>query len=110
MAGALDPGWISTRPQRHADDATMRALGAVDDDGDIVEQPSRRTPARGAATPVLPAASPLVDCVTGRSFEDNQEAPTAAGGDAEHVGGVAAHALGPQAADRLREYAAGAPR
>ncbi len=54
----------------------MRALGAIDDDGNIIEQPYYKTPPQGAATSVLPAASPLVDGVTGRYFEDNQEAPT----------------------------------
>ncbi|MFC8370883.1 SDR family NAD(P)-dependent oxidoreductase [Streptomyces sp. NPDC057239] len=108
-ANALNPGWISTDLQRHVDDATMRALGAMDDDGDIIEQPCYKTPAQGAATSVLPAASPLVDGVTGRYFEDNQEAPTVAG-DEEPVGGVAAHAPDPRAADRLWEYATDALR
>lgn len=109
-ANALNPGWISTNLQRHVDDATMRALEAMDDDGNIIEQPYYKTPAQGAATSVLLAASPLVDGVTGRYFEDNQEAPTVTGGDAEQVGGVAAHALDPRAADRLWEYATDAMR
>ncbi|MFD7463210.1 SDR family NAD(P)-dependent oxidoreductase [Streptomyces tendae] len=106
-ANALNPGWISTNLQRHVDDATMRALGAMDDDGNIIEQPYYKTPLQGAATSVLLAASPLVEGVTGRYFEDNREARTVAGGDAEQTGGAAPHALDPHAADRLWEYAAG---
>ncbi|MEU8732498.1 NADP-dependent oxidoreductase [Streptomyces tendae] len=75
--------------------------------GDIIEQPCCKTPLQGAATSVLPAASPLVEGVTGRCFEDNREARTAAAGDAERAGGVAPHALDPHAADRPWEYAAG---
>ncbi|WP_399894547.1 SDR family NAD(P)-dependent oxidoreductase [Streptomyces sp. BBFR51] len=105
-ANALNPGWISTNLQRHVDDETMRALGAMDEDGNIIEQPYYKTPLQGAATSVLLAASPLVNGVTGRYFEDNQEAPTVPADDTEHVGGVAPHALDPKAADRLWDYAA----
>jgi hypothetical protein len=47
--------------------------------------------------------------VTGRYFEDNQEARVVDGDD-DQPGGVAAHALDPQAADRLWEYATDAIR
>lgn len=104
-ANALNPGWISTNLQRHIDDETMKALGAMDDDGKIIEQPYYKTPAQGAATSALLAGSPLVNGVTGRYFEDNQQAETVATDDEQHVGGVAPHALDPQAADRLWEYA-----
>ncbi|MGP4088685.1 SDR family NAD(P)-dependent oxidoreductase [Streptomyces sp. KR55] len=109
-ANALNPGWISTNLQRHVDDATMRALGAMDDNGNIIEQPYYKTPVQGAATSVMLAASPLVNGVTGRYFEDNQEAETVAHDDEGHAGGVAAHALDPQAADRLWDYATNAIR
>ncbi|MFC9914108.1 SDR family NAD(P)-dependent oxidoreductase [Streptomyces sp. NPDC059862] len=109
-ANALNPGWISTNLQRHVDDATMRALGAMDDDGNIIEQPYYKTPVQGAATSVMLAASPLVNGVTGRYFEDNQEAETVAHDDEGQAGGVAAHALDPQAADRLWDYATNAIR
>ncbi|MET7437056.1 SDR family NAD(P)-dependent oxidoreductase [Streptomyces sp. NPDC005496] len=104
-ANALNPGWISTNLQRHLDDATMRALGAIDEDGNIIEQPDYKTAAQGAATSVLLAASPLVEGVTGRYFEDNQEAAAVLPDQADRVGGVAPHALDPHAADRLWEYA-----
>jgi NAD(P)-dependent dehydrogenase (short-subunit alcohol dehydrogenase family) len=57
---------------------------------------------QGAATSVYLATSPLLDGVGGRYFENCQETdlndPTVAGTDAA---GVAAHALDPEAADRL---------
>lgn len=58
---------------------------------------------------MLLAASPLPKGVTGRYFEDNQEARVVHG-DEDQPGGVAAHALDPRAADRLWEYAAAAIR
>jgi len=95
-ANALNPGWIMTGLQRHVDDDTMKAMGAMDADGRIIEQPYSKTLAEGAATAVLLAGSPLVAGITGQYFEDNQIA-----GPAQ----VAAHALDPAAADRLWDYA-----
>ncbi|GGN62307.1 oxidoreductase [Streptomyces albiflavescens] len=102
-ANALSPGFILTNIQRHLDDDTLRAFGVMDEDGNLTPLPHYKTPAQGAATSVLLAASPLLDGVTGRYFEDNQEAEVARA-DAEG-GGVAAHALDLAAADRLWEYA-----
>jgi NAD(P)-dependent dehydrogenase (short-subunit alcohol dehydrogenase family) len=105
-ANALNPGWISTRLQRHIDQDTMRALGAVDENGDIIKTPYYKTPVQGAATSVLLAASPLVKDVTGRYFEGNQEAPVVTEEEIERgVAGVAAHAVNTAAADRLWELA-----
>ena len=57
-----------------------------------------KTPAQGAATSVLLAASPLLEGISGRYFEDCQEAaPHLPGGSS----GVAAYALDPVAAARL---------
>lgn len=57
-----------------------------------------KTPAQGAATSVLLAASPLVQGLSGRYFEDCQEAkPFVPGG----TSGVALYALDPVAAARL---------
>ncbi|AEB45931.1 MULTISPECIES: SDR family NAD(P)-dependent oxidoreductase [Micromonospora] len=103
-ANALNPGFITTNLQRHMDDETLRAFGAMDEAGNRIEQPYFKTPAQGAATSVLLAASPLVEGVTGRYFDDNQEADVVAGGP-EATGGVAAHAVDPAAADRLWAYA-----
>ncbi|MCP8711047.1 SDR family NAD(P)-dependent oxidoreductase [Streptomyces thermocarboxydus] len=108
-ANALNPGYVLTNLQRHLDDDTMRAFGVMDDDGNVTPLPYYKTPAQGAATSVLLAASPLLEGVTGRYFEDNQEAPIVT--DAEDpTGGVAAHAVDPAAADRLWEYATQALR
>ncbi|WP_435586391.1 SDR family NAD(P)-dependent oxidoreductase [Micromonospora aurantiaca (nom. illeg.)] len=103
-ANALNPGFITTHLQRHMDDETLRAFGAMDEAGNRIEQPYFKTTAQGAATSVLLAASPLVEGVTGRYFDDNQEVDVVAGGP-EATGGVAAHAVAPAAADRLWEWA-----
>ncbi|MZD10499.1 SDR family NAD(P)-dependent oxidoreductase [Streptomyces sp. SID5785] len=108
-ANALNPGYILTRLQRHLDDDTMRAFGVMDADGNLTPLPFYKSPAQGAATSVLLAASPLLDGVTGRYFEDNQEARTVRG-DEDRPGGVAGHALDPVAADRLWEVAEAALR
>ncbi|SCG67059.1 NAD(P)-dependent dehydrogenase, short-chain alcohol dehydrogenase family [Micromonospora echinaurantiaca] len=103
-ANALNPGYINTNLQRHMDDDTLRAFGVLDEAGNRVDLPYYKTPEQGAATTVLLAASPLVERVTGRYFDDNQEAEVVAGGP-EATGGVAAHAVDPAAADRLWAYA-----
>ena len=103
-ANAVNPGWITTNLQRHVDDETMRAMGAMDEAGNRIEQPYYKTPAQGAAVSVLLAASPLLAHVTGQYFEDNEAAAVVAGGpDASR--GVAAHAVDRTAADRLWAYA-----
>lgn len=108
-ANALNPGYILTGLQRHVDDETMRAFGVMDDQGNVEPLPYYKTPEQGAATSVLLAASPLLNGVTGRYFEDNQEARTVRG-EEDQPGGVAAHALDPEAADRLWQYATDALR
>ncbi|KAB1948579.1 SDR family NAD(P)-dependent oxidoreductase [Micromonospora sp. ALFpr18c] len=103
-ANALNPGYIFTNLQRHIDDDTMRAMGAMDEAGNLIEADYYKTPAQGASTTVLLAGSPLLDGVSGRYFNDNQEAEIVPGGP-DATGGVAAHALDPAAADRLWTYA-----
>ncbi|PZF67697.1 oxidoreductase [Curtobacterium sp. MCPF17_047] len=105
-ANSLMPGWITTGLQRHLDDATLRAMGALDDDGNRIEQSFFKTPAQGAATSTLLVASPLVAGVTARYFEDGQEAPVLDDGTG-HDRGVARYALDPENADRLWELSAG---
>jgi NAD(P)-dependent dehydrogenase (short-subunit alcohol dehydrogenase family) len=97
VANALNPGYILTGLQRHVDDDTMRAMGAMDDEGNLVEPDYFKTPEQGASTAVLLAGSPTVRGITGRYFEDNQPADVVADGD--H--GVAPHAVDPATADRL---------
>ena len=104
MANALNPGYIHTNLQRHVDAQTMRALGGMDEEGNLVTPDYYKTPEQGAATSVLLAASPLLEGVGGRYFEDNQELPVVAA-DAEGPG-VAEWSVAPEAADRLWDYAA----
>ncbi|MEV0890773.1 SDR family NAD(P)-dependent oxidoreductase [Promicromonospora sp. NPDC050262] len=106
-ANALMPGWITTRLQRHLDDDTLRAMGAMDDEGNRIDQSYFKSTAQGAATSVLLAASPLTADVTGKYFEDNQEAPVVETGEG-HATGVARHAIDPANADRLWELGASA--
>jgi NAD(P)-dependent dehydrogenase (short-subunit alcohol dehydrogenase family) len=85
IANALMPGGIRTGLQRHQ---TSTAAQEVFDRYDW-------------KTPVLLAASPLVAGVSGRYFEDNNEAERTTDPDAEY--GVRPHALDPEAAERLWE-------
>ncbi|MFD0138931.1 SDR family NAD(P)-dependent oxidoreductase [Streptomyces sp. NPDC127159] len=103
-ANACAPGVIHTNLARHLDQATLQALGAIDADGNLVIPDHFKTPAQGAATTVLLAASPLLDGVTGRYFEDNQESEVVDGGP-DVMAGVAKWSSDPTAADRLWDYA-----
>ncbi|MGW0856924.1 SDR family NAD(P)-dependent oxidoreductase [Streptomyces sp. NPDC002690] len=103
-ANACAPGWIHTNLTRHLDKATMQAFGAMDEEGELITPDYYKSPAQGAATTVLLAASPLLDGVTGRYFEDNQESETVQGGP-EVAAGVAAWSVDPDAADRLWDFA-----
>ncbi|MGY5048380.1 SDR family NAD(P)-dependent oxidoreductase [Streptomyces sp. 900105755] len=97
-ANALMPGWINSGLQRHLDLKTLQAMGGADENGNRIDQPHYKDLRQGAATNTLLAASPLLEGVTGRYFEDNQESPVTADGTGD---GVAAHALDPGNADRL---------
>lgn len=101
-ANALMPGWIHTGLQRHVDLATMQAMGGADEHGNRIEPPFFKSVQQGAATSVLLAASPLLEGITGRYFEDNQEAPLTVDGTGD---GVAAHAIDPDNAARLWQLA-----
>ena len=103
-ANALAPGFIHTNLQRHLDAATMRAFGVMDDEGELMTPAYYKTPAQGAATSVLLAASPLLEGVSGRYFEDNQEAEVVTGGPGV-TAGVARWSIDPDIADRLWEVA-----
>ena len=96
---ALNPGRIaSTGLGRHlaAPPASFDPAGKTGG--------SEKNIAQGAATQVLLAASPLVAGVTGRYFEDCQEAVPFAPGVRR---GVAGHALDPASARRLWDLPAG---
>ncbi|GAA4195532.1 SDR family NAD(P)-dependent oxidoreductase [Streptosporangium oxazolinicum] len=88
---AVHPGAILTNLTRHMD---QEALDASIAGGGY----TFKTPEQGAATSVLVAASPLLEGVGGRYFEDCAPARRHVPGT---PGGVADHALDPGAADRL---------
>ena len=86
-ANALNPGAIATNLQKHT--------------GGLKTPPERRkTVQQGAATSVLLAASPLLDGIGGRYFEDCNEAQVVAERPSDFIG-VAPYALDPDNADRL---------
>ncbi len=87
-SNALHPGAIATNLQRHT--GGLRTPEAY-----------RKTPAQGAATAVLLAASPLLEGVSGRYFEDCNEVGIVSDLPVDRVAGVAAYALDPGNADRL---------
>ncbi|SIM71672.1 SDR family NAD(P)-dependent oxidoreductase [Micromonospora cremea] len=100
-ANALHPGGIMTNLQRHLDDAQLRYVGAVDEQGNRLQvPPGWKTPQQGAATSVLLAASPEVDGVTGRYFEDGNEAPVIAE-PSDGMSGVLPYALNDKNAELL---------
>ncbi len=90
LSNALNPGAIATGLQKHT--GGLRTP---------VER--RKTPEQGAATTVLLAASPLLDGVSGRYFEDCNEAEQIARRPTDFTGGYAAYALDPGNAARLWE-------
>ncbi|WP_055588985.1 SDR family NAD(P)-dependent oxidoreductase [Streptacidiphilus griseoplanus] len=88
-ANALHPGAIATNLQRHTG-------------GLKTPEPYRKTVEQGAATSVLLAASPLVEGIGGRYFEDAGEAPQITSRPTEPgVPGVAPYALDTANAERL---------
>jgi hypothetical protein len=87
----LNPGAIATNLQKHTG-------------GLRTPEERRKTPAQGAATSVLLAASPLVAGISGRYFEDCNEAMHVTVRPDDYVG-VAPYALDPANAERLWELA-----
>ena len=94
-ANALMPGAILTRLGRHVD---AKAAAAA-----MKRQQAVKTVEQGAATSVLCAASPLLERVGGRYFEDCNEAPVVERRGEPGRGGVAPYALDPANAERLWE-------
>ena len=72
LANSLMPGGIWTNLQRHWDPVVLEDMKAMTADSD--DRSINKTPEQGAATSVLLAASPLVEGVGGRYFEDCNEA------------------------------------
>ncbi|WP_433076419.1 SDR family NAD(P)-dependent oxidoreductase [Dactylosporangium sp. CA-052675] len=100
LVNALHPGSIRTNLQRYVDPAELQRMR--EQTGDAA--PHFKSVEQGAATSVLLAASPLLDGAGGKSgvggkyFEDCAEAGPHQPGTRT---GVAAHALDPEAAERL---------
>jgi NAD(P)-dependent dehydrogenase (short-subunit alcohol dehydrogenase family) len=92
VSNALNPGAIATGLQKHTGGLKTP-----------VER--RKTVQQGAATSVLLAASPLVAGVSGRYFEDCNEAALLARRPTDFSGGVAPYALDPANAERLWDLA-----
>jgi NAD(P)-dependent dehydrogenase (short-subunit alcohol dehydrogenase family) len=97
VANAVHPGAIiETGLARHMD---QELLAKLVDSGAY----TFKTPEQGASTSVLLAASPLVDGITGRYFEDCNEAVLVDRAPEGTAGGVAPYALDPANAERLWE-------
>jgi NAD(P)-dependent dehydrogenase (short-subunit alcohol dehydrogenase family) len=92
FANALNPGAIATNLQQHT--GGLRTP---------VER--RKTPQQGAATSVLLAASPLMEGIGGRYFEDCNESHPVARRPSDFSGGYAPYALSPVNAERIWEFA-----
>jgi NAD(P)-dependent dehydrogenase (short-subunit alcohol dehydrogenase family) len=91
FANAVNPGAIATNLQKHT--------------GGLKTPPARqKTPVQGAATSVLLAASPLLDGIGGRYFEDCKEAQLVDSRPADFVG-LAPYAIDADNAVRLWEIA-----
>jgi NAD(P)-dependent dehydrogenase (short-subunit alcohol dehydrogenase family) len=99
VANALMPGGIATPLQRHLPteyaEQALKAFRAGGSDFKTVEQ--------GAATSTLLAASPLLDGIGGRYFENCNEASVVDHRGGPGTGGVAPYALDPSNAGRLWE-------
>ncbi|HEY2555549.1 MAG TPA: SDR family NAD(P)-dependent oxidoreductase [Diaminobutyricibacter sp.] len=92
MPGTIDTGLMRFLPSDWLERASQEAGQSI----------ATKTPEQGAATAVLLATSPLLEGITGRYFEDCNEArivtePTPFGG------GVARYALDPENANKLWE-------
>jgi NAD(P)-dependent dehydrogenase (short-subunit alcohol dehydrogenase family) len=99
VVNALMPGGIATPLQRHLPahyaEQALEAFRAAGTDFKSVQQ--------GAATSVLLAASPLLDGIGGRYFENCNEAVVVGRRGGPGRGGVAPYALDPANAERLWE-------
>jgi NAD(P)-dependent dehydrogenase (short-subunit alcohol dehydrogenase family) len=99
-ANALMPGGIATPLQRHVIEADPDYMTKANERFERAGK-KLKTPEQGAATSVLLAASPLVEGIGGRYFEDCNEAPVVDKRPEAGMGGVARYALDPANAERL---------
>jgi NAD(P)-dependent dehydrogenase (short-subunit alcohol dehydrogenase family) len=96
IANSLMPGSIRTGLQRHIDRAWYERVREQ-----LKEVMPVKSPEQGAATSVLLAASPLIDGISGRYFEDGNEAEVVLERGSFGTKGVAGYALDPANAERL---------
>jgi NAD(P)-dependent dehydrogenase (short-subunit alcohol dehydrogenase family) len=97
-ANSLMPGSIRTGLQRHIDQAWYERVRE-----ELKDVMPVKSPEQGAATSVLAAASPLLEGVSGRYFEDCNEAEVIPERGGLGACGVAPYALDPDNAERLWE-------
>jgi NAD(P)-dependent dehydrogenase (short-subunit alcohol dehydrogenase family) len=99
---AVHPGTIPTGIGRHLSLEDLQGLGAVDEQGQPVDNPAYKSVPQGAATTVWAAVSPQLDGRGGVYLEDADIAVVVPD---DHQGptGVHAWAVDPTAADRLWE-------
>jgi NAD(P)-dependent dehydrogenase (short-subunit alcohol dehydrogenase family) len=96
IANSLMPGSIRTGLQRHIDREWYERVRQQ-----LKDVMPVKSPQQGAATSVLLAASPLIDGISGRYFEDVNEAEVVLERGSFGSKGVAGYALDPANADRL---------
>ncbi|WP_307843335.1 hypothetical protein [Arthrobacter sp. MSA 4-2] len=99
---AVHPGTIPTGIGRHLSLEDLQGLGAVDEHGQPVDNPTYKSVPQGAATMVWAAVSPQLDGLGGVYTEDADIAVVVPD-DHQGPSGVHAWAVDPQAADRLWE-------
>jgi NAD(P)-dependent dehydrogenase (short-subunit alcohol dehydrogenase family) len=95
-ANALMPGSIRTGLQRHIDPEWYERVRA-----ELKDSMPVKSPEQGAATSALLAGSPLVEGISGRYFEDVNEAEVIPERGGLGARGVAPYALDPANAERL---------
>lgn len=96
VANSLMPGGIWTNLQRYWDPAELARTKEMVANAGM----EAKTPEQGAATSVLLAASPLIEGVGGRYFEDCHEAEVVPA-IVDGIHGALDYVLDPDAADRL---------
>jgi NAD(P)-dependent dehydrogenase (short-subunit alcohol dehydrogenase family) len=96
VANSLMPGSIRTGLQRHIDPEWYERIRE-----EVKDEMPPKSPEQGAATSVLLAASPLVEGVSGRYFENSGEAEVVPDRGGLGAKGVAAYALDGANAERL---------
>ncbi len=101
-ANALMPGSIRTGLQRHIDREWYERVRE-----ELKDSMPVKSPEQGAATSVLLAASPLVEGVSGRYFEDVNEAEVISERGSLGARGVAPYALDAANAERLWDRSLG---